>query len=201
MSARMGRLEPRCLDASKASIVYEHSSHPGHMTPPLAALRLAGLMLLAIAALPSRGYAQSGCVRDAELALLGIRAGDSRTVVRKRIGRPVTVSKDTVAGADFVFDVTRYRAPRLEVVVSDVTGRVAALIPLDTSLVLPRGIRLGMPLAEVKRRFAPAELDGRSKGMLNVMGCGPKGSGMELRFDEASRLTWVSLNGFYPAVD
>jgi hypothetical protein len=169
------------------------------MPSPFAALRIIGMMILATAASPSPGHAQSDCLRDAELTLLGINVGDRRPVVRKRIGTAVTVRKDTVAGMDFTFDVTRYRTSRMEVVVSDATGRVAELIPLDSSLVLPRGIRLGMSLVEVRRRLAPASPESANKGMLSVMGCGPRGSGMDLRFDEASRLTWASLTGFYPA--
>jgi hypothetical protein len=169
------------------------------MTGPSGVTSFLGILILATAVLPSRGYAQSDCLRDPELKLLGIAVGDLRRIVRKRVGTAVTVRKDTVAGIDFVFDVTRYRTSRMEIVVSDVTGRVAELIPRDSSLALPRGLRFGMSLADVRRRLGPASPDRVSKGALTVMGCGPRGSGMDLRFDETSRLTWASLTGYYPA--
>jgi hypothetical protein len=156
------------------------------------------MMIVGAAALTTPGHAQADCVKDSELKLLGLAVGDLRRTVRKRVGPAVSVSKDTVAGMDVIFNVTRYRTSRMEVVVSDATGRAAELIPLDTSLSLPRGIRLGMSLDEVRRRLAPADLAKGNDGLLTVSGCGPRGSGMDLRFDETSRLTWVSLTGYYP---
>jgi hypothetical protein len=89
----------------------------------------------------------------------------------------------------------------MEMIVSDATGLVSDLIPIDSSIPLPRGIRLGMAIEHVRRRLAPATLDTAHGGAFNVSGCGPLGSGMDLRFDETNRLKWVSLQGFYPSGD
>lgn len=170
------------------------------MTKPFRLISIAGSLILAAAGAPLQIHAQEDCIRDRELKLLGVSVGDGRRVALQRIG-PFTVRRDTVAGMDLIFDVTRYTTRRMEMVVSDATGLVSDLIPIDSSLPLPRGIRLGMAIEEVRQRLAPATLDAAHGGVLNVSGCGPLGSGMDLRFDPMHRLKWVSLQGFYPSGD
>ena len=163
------------------------------------------LALLSLGAAPmSRPHAVDApeCLEDRELAVGGIAVGDTRRAMLRRLRarRPVARA-DTVYGADFDFFVTRYTVHGLEVTISESTGRVAALVPTDPRLPLPRAMALGMHRREIARRLAPAELSASSADTLWVYGCGPRGSGMKFVFGADSALKGVSLNGFYPATD
>jgi hypothetical protein len=142
------------------------------------------------------------CLPESAFALGPARIGEMGTAAIPRLGHPLTITHDTVEGADNLFPVIRYRYADFELTVSQSSGRVAEIRALTGELRTPLGFHLGMAREELERR-SPARafrtpIERSNENALEAYSCGSSvASTTWLAFDSLGRLSELILQGFY----
>ena len=151
--------------------------------------------------------ADTGCVRQSELAIGPVRLDASLSTVQERLGRPLSQTRSWGEDDGGRYDVLLLKYRDLDVAIGR-GERVEQLSTASTTRTLPSGVRVGMPISEIGRRLGLTNLASRLRGdTLSPIVCwgddyNPDVAAVILVFSHDStherRLTKVQLRNYGP---
>jgi len=171
----------------------------------------ASLLTALMAAVPLLGLvgqtADTGCVRQSELAIGPVRLDASLSTVQERLGRPLSQTRSWAEDDGGRYDVLLLKYPDLDVAIGR-GERVEQLSTTSTTRTLPSGVRVGMPFSEIGRRLGLTNPGNRLRGdTLSPIVCwgddyNPDLAAVILVFSHNStherRLTMIQLTNYGP---